>query len=201
MNKAILMLTFLLLVACDKANPVFQKLSKDGIILAFGNSLTYGTGASKDTNYPAILTQLSGHKVINAGIPGEISLVGRNRLPALLDEYQPELLILIHGGNDLLKKIPHQQTRANLTQMIMEARQRGIKVVMLGVPKPSLILMGSAKFYQQVADKTKTPIDLDTLAKILRSNRLKSDSIHPNSEGYRIMAENIFNLLQVSGAL
>jgi len=201
MNKFIFIVLFLLVSACNKPEPAFNALSSDALILAFGDSLTYGTGATKNTNYPAILSNLSKHEVINVGIPGEISANGLKRLPALLDQYQPELLILIHGGNDILRKIPAQQTQLNLTQMIDEARQREIKVVMLGVPTPSIFFMQSAEFYQQVANDTGTPIDMDTLPEILSSNHLKYDTIHPNAEGYKLMAENIYTLLQTLGAL
>jgi lysophospholipase L1-like esterase len=101
----------------------------------------------------------------------------------------------------MIRRIPSQQISDNLKQMIDEARQRNIKVVMLGVPKLNLFLLDSAEFYQQVADKQKVPIDLETLPKILSTTALKSDTIHPNNEGYRLMAENIYNLLVNSGAL
>lgn len=135
------------------------------------------------------------------GIPGEISRNGLIRLPALLDAHQPELLILIHGGNDILKKISRKQTTHNLKQMINEARQRNIKVVMLGVPKPSIFLLSSAEIYEQIAEEQEVPVDLETLPTILSANHLKSDAIHPNDEGYRLMAENIFTLLIETGAL
>ena len=201
MNKFFIFLIVVFLSACDKPSPVFEKLSPDAVILAFGDSLTYGSGASQNADYPAILSTLSSHEIINAGIPGEISRDGLNRLPDLLDEYQPELLILIHGGNDMIRRIPSQQISDNLKKMIDEARQRNIKVVMLGVPKLNLFLLDSAELYQQVADEQKVPIDLETLPKILSTTALKSDAIHPNNEGYRIMAENIYKLLVNSGAL
>ncbi len=201
MTKAFFITLFIFLSACGTPEPTFEKLSKDAVILAFGDSLTYGTGASAGMSYPEILSSLSFRKVINAGIPGEISSAGLKRLPALLDEHQPELLILIHGGNDMIRKIPQQQILNNLQQMLNEAKQRNIKVVMFGVPKPSLFLMSSAEIYQQIADQHLVPIDLETLPKILRSNNLKSDAIHPNSAGYKMMAENIFNLLVDTGAL
>ena len=203
MNKfyVFLGLAVLFLTACDKPSPVFEKLSPDAVILAFGDSLTYGSGASQNADYPTILSTLSSHEIINAGIPGEISRDGLSRLPDLLDKYQPELLILIHGGNDMIRRIPPQQISDNLKQMINEAKQRNIKVVMLGVPKLNLFLLNSAELYQQVADEQKVPIDLETLPKILSTNTLKSDAIHPNNEGYRLMAENIYKLLVDSGAL
>jgi lysophospholipase L1-like esterase len=201
MNKFFIYLIILFLSACNKPNPVFEKLSPDAVILAFGDSLTYGSGASENADYPAILSTLSSHEIINAGIPGEISQNGLTRLPDLLDEHQPELLILIHGGNDMLRRIPQQQTSDNLKQMINEARLRNIKVVLLGVPEFNLFLLSSAEFYQQVADEQKVPIDLETLPNILSTNSLKSDAIHPNNEGYQLMAENIYRLLVDSGAL
>jgi len=201
MNKALLLFIFILLSACNESTPVFKKISADATILSFGDSLTYGTGASQDADYPSVLSALSSHEVINAGIPGELSGDGLNRLSSLLDEYSPELLILIHGGNDILKKIPQQQTRNNLKQMIALANQRNIIVVMLGVPKPSLLFLSSSDLYQQVADTQKVPIDLDTLPEILSSKQLKSDAIHPNDKGYKLMAENIFNFLIETGAL
>jgi len=201
MKKSNLIILLVFLFACNNTPPVFEKISQDGLILAFGDSLTYGTGASQDNDYPSILSSLSAHQVINAGIPGEISRNGLERLPELLDEYQPELLILIHGGNDILRRIPQQQTSDNLKQMIQLAKQRDIKVVMLGVPEFGLFLLNSSEIYQQVAEAHKTPIDLETLPEILSNNKLKSDTIHPNDKGYKLMAENIFNLLVESGAL
>ncbi len=200
MNK-IFIIFFLLLTACNKSTPVYDKISKDAVILAFGDSITYGTGSSESDNYPNILSFLSKHKVINLGVPGEISRDGLNRLPSALDQYDPEIMILIHGGNDILRKIPEQKTAQHLKQMIKEARLRDIKVVMLAVPKPSLFLLENAEFYQKVAEQQKVPIDLETLPQILSTKELKSDTIHPNSMGYRIMAKNIYNLLVETGAL
>ncbi|MEJ2415039.1 MAG: GDSL-type esterase/lipase family protein, partial [Sulfurimonas sp.] len=85
-------------------DPKKQPLSKDTTILAFGDSLTAGYGASKGQDYPAHLQRLSGIKVINAGISGEVSADGLKRLPELLQEYKPQLVILCHGGNDILRK-------------------------------------------------------------------------------------------------
>ncbi len=136
MKKILTLVIILLFVlsACNKPAPVFDKLSQNAVILAFGDSLTYGTGVSKGDDYPSILSNLSGRDVVNAGVPGEISQSGIARLAEFLEEYQPELLILIHGGNDILRNIPEQQTRNNLNQMIALVKQQNIKVVMLGVP-------------------------------------------------------------------
>jgi len=97
-------LLYLLLFSCGQEQPQLDKLSKDAVILAFGDSLTYGTGAKPAESFPVILEKLSNRKVINAGIPGELSSSGLDRFPEVLDKQQPELVILCHGGNDILRK-------------------------------------------------------------------------------------------------
>lgn len=187
--------------ACDNQKPALRKIPADGLILAFGDSLTYGSGASNGHDYPSVLAQLTGRQVVNEGIPGEISAEASQRLPELLDEYQPALLILIHGGNDILRKVDNGQTKANLSAMVAAAKQRGIDVVMLGVPSFNLLFLHSADFYAEVAQSEGIPIDLDALPSILADNGLKSDTIHPNDNGYQKLAERIASLLQQNGAL
>lgn len=207
MKKIIFLTLLLLLTACGKSEKVFSKLPNGAVIMAFGDSLTYGTGADKAQSYPSILAQLSSHTVINNGVAGEISADGLKRLPRLLDEQHPQMLILIHGGNDILRNIPREQTAANLTQMIAEAKKRNIKVVMLGVPKFGLFsVVGlssfeSAEIYQQVAEAEKVPIDLKSLPEIVSKQELKSDQVHPNAQGYQLLAEAVFELLKKTGAL
>ncbi|MEC4749103.1 GDSL-type esterase/lipase family protein [Methylomicrobium sp. Wu6] len=199
--KIIPIALLLLLTACNKSSDTLSKLPSDAVILAFGDSLTYGTGASPQHDYPSILAKLTTLQVVNAGLPGEISGDGAKRLPALLDQHQPHLLILIHGGNDMLKRIPPEQTAGNLKQMITLAKNRQIGVVMLGVPKPAILWMSSADFYQATAEAMKVPIDVETLPEVLGDTSLKSDMIHPNDQGYERIATQIHGLLQKSGAL
>lgn len=192
---------FLFLAACDEQPPTLPRLPENAVILAFGDSLTYGTGVSAQLSYPSILSQRIALEVINEGQPGEISRDGAARLPTLLDEYHPDLMILIHGGNDLLRKIPHAETVANLDRMVEAARARSIEIIMLGVPEPRLFSLKSADFYQVLAETQQIPTDLVTLPRVLGDSNLKSDAIHPNADGYRIIAENIEALMLRTGAL
>lgn len=194
-------LLIVLCAACSRSAPRLDKLADDAVILAFGDSLTYGTGAASGHDYPSVLSRLANRDVINAGVPGEISEEGRQRLPALLDQYQPALLILMHGGNDILRKLPEEQTRANLLAMVDEARRRNIQVVLLGVPRFSLLLLHSAEFYADLAESEGLVCDLDSLPAILSRNELKSDTVHPNDRGYRQLAENLAELLRTQGVI
>ncbi|WP_445367647.1 hypothetical protein ACH5Y9_22385 [Methylomonas sp. BW4-1] len=83
--KIVLMVVALLFggMACNKSKPALSKLPDNAVILAFGDSLTYGTGASAQHDYPSILTQLTGREVINEGVPGEISSAGSAALTGI----------------------------------------------------------------------------------------------------------------------
>ena len=199
--KRLLLLAILLLtLAACSSPPQLPKLSPDTAILAFGDSLTYGTGVKAQQSYPAILAGMTGHEVINAGIPGEVTAAGLARLPGLLDELQPELMILCHGGNDMLRKIPLEKAKGNIRAMIELASARGVSVVLLAVPEPGLF-MSPPGLYRALADELHVPLEEKALSEILANPSLKSDRIHPNAQGYRVMAEAVFQRMHEAGAL
>ena len=191
----------LLLTACDAAPPELAKLPADGVVLAFGDSLTHGNGARPEASYPAVLQQLIGRRVIRAGVPGEATAQGLARLPGALEAASPDLLVLIHGGNDLLRRKSPERAAANLRAMVLLARERGVAVVLIGVPNLGLILGHSAGFYGELADELEIPYDGQALPAILKQADLKSDAIHPNAQGYRKLAEAVAELLRESGAI
>ena len=187
------------LAACSDAGRL-QPLPPGGAILAFGNSLTYGIGAREGESYPEVLAGLTGRTVVRAGVPGEVSADGLRRLPGVLDRERPALVILCHGGNDILRKRPLEQAAANLREMIRLTRESGAQVVMLGVPRFGLFL-NTAEFYTEVADSEGVPIEADALPDILSDNDLKSDAVHPNAAGYARLAQAIDGFLRAQGAL
>ena len=204
MNKQIITLLYIsfilaFIIACsDEAK--LQALDANATILAFGDSLTYGTGTSRDKAYPAVLAAMINRKVINAGVPGEISEKGLPRLSALIKQHQPDLIIICHGANDILRKMDINQTRNNLQKMIDMAKQNNSQVVLVGVPEFSLFL-STSPIYRELAEQNQLPFSDGILAEILMKNALKSDHIHPNSSGYQMLAENISLLLQTSGGI
>lgn len=191
----------LLLIGCGSDVPILSPLSPDAVVVAFGDSLTYGVGATTDKNYPAILSQLIQREVINAGISGERTAQGLARLPEILEKHQPDLLILCHGGNDILQKTGEAQAADNIIAMIQMAQDYETQVILIGVPKPKLFLSSAASFYAEIATKMKIPYDGKIMSKVLSKNSLKSDLIHPNSKGYQKIAEAIAELLQQAKAI
>lgn len=201
LSRVFFILCLSTLIACSEKTPPLNKLSPDAVVVAFGDSLTYGTGARDHEAYPAQLSQLIQREVINEGIPGELSHDGLKRLPNVLEEHQPELLILCHGGNDLLRKKPPQSIAGNLSAMIKEAKKRGVQVVLVGVPEPALFLLEAAPFYANIAREENIPVEGKILPEIESDNSLKSDTIHPNAAGYAKFAGALAQLLKRAGAI
>ncbi len=199
MRRAAL-LALVLLTACSGGQPKLARLAPDAVVLAFGDSLTFGVGANPGESYPARLEALIGRKVISSGVPGETSAGGLARLPAALDEARPQLVILCEGGNDFLQKLDEAQAAGNLRDMIRLARAQGAQVVLIAVPKPGL-LPSPADFYAAVAKEFGVPHEETALRKILTDNALKSDLVHPNAAGYARLAEAIAALLRKTGAV
>jgi lysophospholipase L1-like esterase len=181
-------------------NAKLQPLGKNSTILAFGDSLTYGTGTSREKAYPAVLQTLIQRKVINAGVPGEITEKGLLRLPGLIRQYQPDLIIICHGANDIIRKLDISQAKHNIQQMIDLAKQNNSQVLLIAVPEFSLFL-NTSPIYQVLAENNQLPIENNILSEIIANNSLKSDHVHPNAHGYQLLAESIDLLLKQSAAL
>ena len=200
--RFLLTLWLLALFGCSQTYDYpLTPLPAQGVILAFGDSLTYGSGVDEAHSYPAILSQLTGREVVNAGIPGEQTPEGLERLPEVLEEYRPQLLILCLGGNDMLRQKSHEEAEHNLQEMVNLSRAAGVEVVLLGVPEPALFGLESAEFYYRLADRLQLPLEAEVIPEVLSDSTLKSDKIHPNAAGYRMMAEAIYAKLQRNGAL
>jgi lysophospholipase L1-like esterase len=132
------------------------KLAPSDVIVAFGDSLTARSGFDAPGDaYPAVLGRLIGREVINSGVPGETSAEGVRRLPEVLAEHRPKLVLLCLGGNDTLQRGNQKQTADNLKAMARLAKERGAAVVLIGVPDRNLF-GGVPDYYAEIA----TALDL-----------------------------------------
>ncbi|MFB3088588.1 MAG: arylesterase [Acidiferrobacterales bacterium] len=188
------------LAGCSAKVPKLPLLAVDDVIVAFGDSLTYGSGAKAQESYPAVLAQLINRKVVRAGVPGELTAQGLARLPAVIEEHNPRLVIVCLGGNDMLRRVNEAEIKHNLRAIIVDIRARDIAVVLVGVPKPALI-MSAPELYADLATEFGIPYEGNIVTSVLYRSEYKSDSIHPNAQGYRKMAEAIAELLRNSGAV
>jgi lysophospholipase L1-like esterase len=194
------LLVLVLCAACGAKVPPLPTLGPQDIVLAFGDSLTYGTGAAEAESYPAVLQQLIGRTVVRSGVPGEQSAQGLERFEAVLDEVNPRIVIICLGGNDLLRKVPDGQIAANLRSLLRVAKAKGVSAVLVGVPRPQL-LSAAPEFYAEIAKEFDVPYEGVSVKDVLYNAKLKSDPIHPNAAGYRLMAESIAKLMKQAGAV
>jgi lysophospholipase L1-like esterase len=186
------------LVNCGDT-PALKQFPEDAVILAFGDSLTAGNGVTQINSYPAVISQETGLKVINAGLPGEVTAAGVLRLPGLLRRYNPDLVIICHGGNDILRRLSLKQAEANLRKMVSDVKESGADVVLVAVPQFSV--WGKVPdFYARVAQDFNIPLQTDILSELERDSQMKSDAVHLNASGYRQLAKAIISLMSEAGA-
>ena len=193
-----LVMSALFLSSCSQAKlPVLQP---EDVIVAFGDSLTAGYGVDKNQSYPIVLANMTGLKVINAGISGETTAEGLERLPEVLETYQPRLVILLEGGNDVLQKVSESQIKSNLKQMIQLIQQRDTGVLLVSVPERKLF-GSSLALYSELASEYAIPIEEDIVVSLMKRLSMKSDYVHFNAQGYQAMAQAIYESLQTNGAI
>lgn len=200
--KAIMIAVFFvifLLVGCGDRPAGIAKLPENAVLLAFGDSLTAGTGAGAEHSYPAVLAELTGYKVINSGVPGELSAVGLKRLAKELAESDADLVILCHGGNDILQSKAPSEIKKQLEEMLALIRKSGAGVILIGVPKLGFSLRPPA-FYEEIADSLEIPYDGGIIGAILADSSLRSDYVHPNAKGYRKLSERVAQIIRDSQA-
>jgi acyl-CoA thioesterase I len=190
----------LVVASCGEKVPRLSPVGPGDVIVAFGDSLTYGTGASEHESYPAVLAQLVNRKVVRAGVPGEVTSGGLARLESVIEEHRPALMIVCLGGNDMLRKLGDAEIKRNLRGILQAIKNRGISVMLVGVPKPALIT-SAPEFYAELAKEFGIPYEGKIVTDVLYRPDQKSDSIHPNAKGYRRMAEAIADLLRKAGAI
>jgi lysophospholipase L1-like esterase len=199
LRRAFIVLAVLASWGCSE-RPKLERLPGDATVLAFGDSLTFGTGAAEDESYPAQLEKLIERRVVRAGVPGEVSAQALARLPGALDEHAPRLLLLCIGGNDFLRRLGNQQAEANVREMVKLARARGVAVLLIGTPEPGFTVTPPA-FYAGIAKEYRLPYEEGIIGQVLKDKSLKADPIHPNARGYRVIAERLAETLKQAGAI
>ncbi len=198
----LLIAVIVLAAACGKVKE--QAIPAGSHVLALGDSLTEGAGVTRAEAWPNLLASRTGWVVVNGGVSGDTSGGALQRLPPLLEEHAPVLVLVALGGNDMLRHIPQAETIANLENIIALIRAHGAKPVLLATPNPSLMgavfrNLSAAEFYQQVADAQKVPLIKDAIADVLSDPLLKGDPLHPNAAGHVLLSEKIFKELKSIG--
>jgi acyl-CoA thioesterase I len=173
-------------------------------VLALGDSITHGTGASPETSYPAVLAQLTGWNVVNAGVPGDTSAGALARLPGLLQQHAPRLVLVSIGGNDFLRRLSPTDTRSNIRSICRQSAAAGAQVLLVGVPEANAMAAAARSLsdhpmYVDLAGELKVPLHAGGWAKVLNDPALRSDPIHANAQGYEAFARALAQRLRDLG--
>jgi acyl-CoA thioesterase-1 len=180
-------------------------LPAGSVVLVVGDSISAGYGVEPQQAWPARLAQRTGWRIVAAGINGDRTSGGRQRLPALIDEHRPALVLIELGGNDLLRGVPAAQIAGNLDAMIEKARAGGARVALMAAPQPSVLGavtgLAAAGLYADLARRRKVPLIEHALPSVLSDADLRQDAIHPNAAGHGVLAERAFEELARSGVI
>ena len=163
-------------------------------IVAFGDSLVAGVGASSEsTNFVSILSRRIGKPIVNLGVSGNTTEDGLARINEL-DKYKPKVVILLLGGNDYLKKVPIDTTFNNLEKIIKNIQSRGAVVLLLGV-RGGIVTDKFDERFEDLADKTGSAFVSNVLDGLITKQEYMSDPIHPNDTGYAKIATRVYPVL------
>jgi len=174
--------------------PSVDYLSGGKNIICFGDSLTFGTGAPEKMSYPAQLSRILKWSVANAGVPGDTTASALSRLQKAVLDRSPGIVLLTLGGNDLKNRIPADTAFENLKVVVERIQKTGALVVLGGISIPFWD-RGFSERYRTLAEDTGAVLVENVYEGILGNRSLMSDTIHPNADGYRIMAEHFAEAL------
>ena len=159
-------------------------------VIAFGDSLVRGKGASPGKNWVSRLSRQLGITILNKGRNGETTRSALGRLEQDVLSQDPRIVILVLGGNDVLRRLPKKETFKNLGMMIDRIQEIGAAVVLVGV-RGGLIGDPYEDSFESLAHSKRTYYVSDIMEGIWGNPAWLTDTVHPNDQGYRHMAERI----------
>jgi acyl-CoA hydrolase len=208
MRKTLLAFVYLMcalpgLQSCS-SKPQYAAIAQGTVVLAFGDSVTRGVGAGQGEDYPTELAALTGWDVQNYGISGDTAAAAKGRIAEALEETEPGLVIVELGGNDFLRRFPPARVKEDLREILRAAKAGGRPVALVAVPEFSLLgapvgSLSDAPLYRALAAEEEVVLVAEVFSDILSTPELKADRIHPNREGYAVLARGIAQVLQDVG--
>jgi len=166
-----------------------------GIIICFGDSLAYGTGASNGMDYPSQLAKMIDRRITNKGLPGDTTASALRRLNRDVLSKNPDLVLITLGGNDLKNGISKDIAFRNLKQIVQAINKQGAKVIIGGLNFPGKD-RGYGKGYDVLSQQTEAILLPNIFTDIFENPNLMSDPIHPNNSGYRIVARRFYKAIE-----
>ena len=157
-------------------------------IVCFGDSLTSGIGATISMDYPSQLSKMISKPIINAGVPGATTAKALIRLEKDVLSQSPRIVLITLGGNDLKNGVPREMAFHNLRIIVKSIQDQGALVVVGGIDM-DIWGKGFGKAYKELCSELGAVLIPNIFKGIMGNPKLMSDRIHPNDEGYAIMAQ------------
>ena len=194
-----------LLPACGRKKPPVTRVPPGAPVLALGDSLTWGVGATPETSYPAVLAALTGWRIANGGVPGDTAAQALQRLPGLLQEHAPQMVIVSIGGNDFLRRLPEANTHRHIRAICEQAKASGAQVLLVAVPALTLSAalgrLNDHALYANLAGELQLPLFANGWSRVLAQPALRSDAVHANAQGYAEFARALNAFARQAGLL
>jgi acyl-CoA thioesterase-1 len=188
-DVAVLLFVLIFLGGCAE-DEVVNRNSQGKNIVCFGDSITFGYGVAKGEDYPSRLSEMLKLPIINAGVDGDTSAQALHRLKADVLDKEPYLVIIEFGGNDFLEKVSVSETARNMAEMIKQIHAQGAMAAVVDI-STQFVMVDLGKELQRLSGVHQTIFIPHVLDNILTNPSRKSDFIHPNAEGYNIVAARV----------
>jgi lysophospholipase L1-like esterase len=182
---------FFIVSGCAQKAAIQPKLEKT--IVCFGDSLTHGTGASNGETYPYFLQKFTNLTVVNAGVHGDTSQQGLDRIDEIF-QFKPFMVLIEFGANDFFKKIPIVSTKKNIESIVDKIQASGATAVILCTEDNQLPEL--RRILVEISNDKNAPILSGILNEIWTDRTLFADDLHPNSAGYKIVAEKVYERIK-----
>jgi acyl-CoA thioesterase I len=196
MNKKLIMLSGIIILGFllfwfDNRDNYKQQTPLTGTnVIVFGDSLVAGDGATEGNDLVSLLSKDLGLTIMNAGVGGDTTASALNRIDQDVLNQDPKVVVILLGGNDFLRRVPIDQTVSNLGIIIDKIKAKGAGVILVGF-NPSFLLRQYSTKYEELANQKQVSYVPDVLANVINKKELMYDSIHPNDQGYKVVASRI----------
>ena len=158
-------------------------------VIAFGDSITAGVGTTGSSNYVSLLSSRTGISIVNAGRSGDTTADALARIDGSVLSRDPQIVIVLLGGNDILQSVPVQQRISNITSIVQRIRADGAAVILVGLGSGALDPFNGA--LPGIASQTSSTLVPNILDGIFGVSSLMADAVHPNNAGHAIIADRI----------
>ena len=187
------LLTATFVAGCDKTEP-----SQPNEVIAFGDSLVSGVGATSGNDFVSLLAQRLAISIRNSGFPGDTTASALSRLSSSVLNRRPRLVIVLLGANDLFQTVPVLQRVNNIRSILQQIRTNGANVVLVGLTVDATLDPFEGRLPEVAAQTTSSFVPGVLDGWYGDPAFMSQDGVHPNNAGYKIMADRIEPVLRTA---